>query len=118
MRARRLSPTVDLVRDGLASNAVDIGALMIKGLREMAQRQSLVRDVRGLGLMIGLEFETAEVADAVQLGCFHRGALVLRAGEKTVRISPPLLIDSEQAANGLAILEEVCTQLGANNSRT
>ncbi len=105
--------TIDLIRGGLADNAAEVGGFLLAGLRELQRRQPLVRDVRGLGLMIGVEFESGEVADAVEHACFRRGALVLRAGDATIRMSPPMVIDREQAATGLSIFEEACAEVAA-----
>ena len=58
--------------------------------------------------MIGVEFEDAETADAVEVASFLRGALVLRAGDAAVRMAPPLLISRAQASSGLRIFEEAC----------
>src|SRR5207253_9744556 len=77
--------TIDLIEGELVSNAERMGTRLLDGLRAVAGRQPLIREVRGLGLMIGIEFENAETADAVEVACFLRGALVLRAGDAAVR---------------------------------
>jgi len=58
----------------------------------------VIRDVRGIGLMIGVEFDSHERAAAVEWGSFQRGLLVLEAATTVVRISPPLVITAEEAA--------------------
>ncbi len=63
--------------------------------------------MRGVGLMIGVELRTAELAELVQLRAFERGLLVLECGESSVRVSPPLVITRDQAAAALKILAEV-----------
>ena len=63
--------------------------------------------------MIGVEFESGEVADAVEMACFHRGMLTLRAGDSTIRLSPPLVLGLEQAATGLRLFEEACAEVAA-----
>ncbi|HZB47917.1 MAG TPA: aminotransferase class III-fold pyridoxal phosphate-dependent enzyme, partial [Mycobacteriales bacterium] len=73
----------------------------------------LVTDVRGVGLMIGVELRTAAQAEALQQGCFERGLLVLECGETTVRMSPPLVVTAEQAEVALDVLTEVLTGLAA-----
>jgi 4-aminobutyrate aminotransferase len=106
--------TLELVRTGLARNAAEVGGYLLAALGELAGRQPLVRDVRGRGLMIGVEFESAEVADAVELGCFRRGVLVLRAGDATIRLAPPLVIDRERAAAGLSVFEAACREVAGS----
>jgi 4-aminobutyrate aminotransferase len=100
--------SIDLIEKELMANAEQVGGFLLTGLRDLAGRQPLIRDVRGLGLMIGIEFEDAETADAVEVACFERGALLLRAGDSVIRIAPPLVINEAQAATGLAILQEAC----------
>ncbi len=99
--------TLDLVQGGLMDNARRIGERMLHALDPLRALPG-VRDVRGIGLMLGVEFETARVADSVQQGCFERGLLVLRAGEATVRISPPLVLTETEARIGTRLFGEVC----------
>jgi 4-aminobutyrate aminotransferase len=56
--------------------------------------------------MIGIEFHTAEQAEEVQRQAFERGLLVLECGESSIRVSPPLVINREQASTGLRLLNE------------
>jgi 4-aminobutyrate aminotransferase len=106
--------TIDLVEKELIANTNEVGAQLIDGLRVIGGRSELVEQVRGLGLMIGIEFKTAADADAVEVACFERGLLVLRAGDKSVRISPPLMLRSEQAATGLKIFEDACAAISSS----
>jgi 4-aminobutyrate aminotransferase len=108
--------TIDLIQDELAENAEKIGAQLLDGLRALAERQPLIKVVRGLGLMIGIEFADGETADAVELACFRRGLLTLRAGDATIRMSPPLVVNRGQAATGLRIFEEACAEVAARSS--
>jgi len=101
--------SIDLVAKELAANAAQIGSMMLDRLGELARRVPGIVDVRGLGLMIGVEFRSSALADAVERACFRRGALVLRAGDAAVRLSPPLVINEQQAATGLRIFEESCS---------
>jgi len=78
----------------------------------------IVGDVRGRGLMIGVEIvrdqrtkeEAPDLRNAIVDAAFHKGLLILGAGANTVRLSPPLLIDEEQADFALRILEECITE--------
>jgi 4-aminobutyrate aminotransferase len=103
--------SIDLIEKELMDNAKRVGEFLMKGLRGLAARQPLIREVRGLGLMIGVDFADAETADAVEVACFERGALVLRAGDSAIRMAPPLVINQTQAATGLAIFEEACADV-------
>jgi len=106
--------TIELLEQGLIDNAATVGAHMKARLSEFPQRFPNVGDVRGLGLMIGIELvkdqATKERAPAlrdriVQM-CFERGLLVLGAGPNTIRISPPLILTREQADCAVDILAE------------
>lgn len=103
--------TIDLVEKELTANAAEVGAFLLDGLRAVQARRPLIREVRGLGMMIGIEFADGETADRVELACFRRGVLVLRAGEATIRMSPPLLLSREQAETGLRVFEEACAEV-------
>ncbi len=99
--------TIRLIEHGLMENAAERGEQLLDGLRPLVRRhESIVRDVRGKGLMIGIEFDSAATADAVQEACFQRGLLVLTAGERVVRMSPALTITEQEAAVGLRIFGE------------
>ncbi len=93
--------------EGLVDNAVRVGEVMLAGLRELQERHpGLISDVRGTGLMIGVEFVRPDQAESVQQAAFERGLLVLECGERTIRMSPPLVITEEQARTGLRVLGE------------
>ena len=82
--------TIELLEGGLIDNAARArraGAGRPRDRSRIAIRR-LVRDVRGKGLMIGVEFDSAEHAEEVQWACFQRGLLVLECGKATVRMSP------------------------------
>ena len=106
--------TIELLEGGLMDNAKARGDELLAGLRTLQGRfPSAIRDVRGIGLMIGVEFDTAERAEAVQWGCFQRGLLVLEAGHTVVRVSPPLILTAEEAAVGLEIFGEAVAEAAA-----
>jgi 4-aminobutyrate aminotransferase len=106
--------TIDLVEKELLANTNEIGTRLIDGLRGIAGRTDMIEEVRGLGLMIGIEFETVALADAVEIACFERGLLVLRAGDKAIRMSPPLMLRAEQATTGLKIFEDACAAVSSS----
>jgi 4-aminobutyrate aminotransferase len=79
----------------------------VAGLRPLMTRYpGLVRDVRGKGLMLGVEFDTAEHAEEIQWAAFQRGLLVLECGKSSVRMSPPLTVSEEEMATALRIFAE------------
>ena len=111
--------TIKLVQNGLMQNAADVGRFLQDKLKELASRHRLIGDVRGCGLMIGVELvrdrQTKERAtterDALVNAVFRRGLLVLAAGASTVRLSPPLVITREQAQTAVDIFDASLTEI-------
>jgi 4-aminobutyrate aminotransferase len=103
--------TFDLLENGLIENSAAIGATILAGLKDLQMRRPSIVEVRGRGLMIGIQFETGEMADAVELACLRRGLLVLRAGDSAIRMAPPLVLNAAQAAVGMRIFEEACAEV-------
>jgi 4-aminobutyrate aminotransferase len=89
--------TIDLLETALVDNSARVGASLKGLLQTTLAGQKRVTDVRGVGLMLGVELETPELAEAVANLCFERGLLVLECGKKAIRMSPPLIINEEQA---------------------
>jgi 4-aminobutyrate aminotransferase len=99
--------TIDLLEGGLVANAAARGAQAIAGLQPLlARHPGLVRDIRGRGLMLGVEFDTAEHAEEVQWAAFQRGLLVLECGRSSVRMSPALTVSEAEMATALRIVAE------------
>ncbi len=111
--------TIKLVQNGLMQNAADMGHFLQGALEELAQRHRLVGDVRGCGLMIGIELvrnrQTKERAtserDALVMAAFRRGLLVLAAGANTIRLSPPLVITKQHAETAVSILDDALAEI-------
>ncbi|MGD2157390.1 MAG: acetyl ornithine aminotransferase family protein [Anaerolineales bacterium] len=107
--------TIDLIEKGYIQNAVNIGAPAIQRLKEMKNQHPSIGDVRGLGLMLALEFvkdhETKhphpKMRDRVERLGFEHGLLLLGCGKSTIRISPPLSVSSIEMDEGLRILDRV-----------
>lgn len=99
----------------LLDNAAKLGDYILKRLREFMEKYEIIGDVRGLGLMIGVELiknrETKEPAveelSWIINNSFKRGLLVIGAGKSVIRIAPPLVITREEVDRGLEILEDV-----------
>jgi 4-aminobutyrate aminotransferase len=106
--------TIELLERELIKNAADIGAYMRDRMDSWSSRFPLVGEVRGLGLMTGIELVRdrytkekagAERDDIIQMA-FRRGLLLLGAGDNTLRLSPPLTIARDQADFAMDVLEE------------
>ena len=106
--------TLDVIRDEqLLESATKVGDLLMNGLRDLQTRQDAIREVRGLGLMIGVELPDHDRAAAVEREAFERGLLVLGCGEASIRLSPPLVLREDQAQVALGLLDEVVAATGA-----
>ena len=106
--------TLDLIEGGLVANAAERGDQAMAGLQALAARfPDLMPVVRGRGLMIGIEFDTAEHAEAVQWACFQRGLLVLECGKTSVRMSPALTVTQDEMATALRIFENAVAEVAA-----
>ncbi len=111
--------TIRLVREGLMQNAADVGQFLRSELDALAERHRIIGDVRGRGLMIGVELvrdrQTKERAvterDALVMAAFRRGLLVLAAGANAIRLSPPLVITKEHAQIAVRILDGALTEI-------
>lgn len=109
-----------LEREGVA-NAARVGGLIKERLEGWKKTHPLVGDVRGRGLMIGVELvkdkttrePASEVRNRVEYLAFERGLLVLGCGETTLRLCPPLILSEEEATVAIDILEEALTQAEA-----
>ena len=90
-------------RDRLLANALVMGERLKKGLADIVGKKGII-DVRGLGLMIGVEFDTKENRDSALQQAFRRGLLLLPAGQKAMRVIPPLVITGEEVDEGLELM--------------
>jgi 4-aminobutyrate aminotransferase len=111
--------TIKLLRESLIANAATVGAHLLEALEGLKEKHPLIGDVRGKGLMIGIELvkdrQTKERAvaerDRLVDECFKRGLLVLGAGRNAVRLSPPLVLTKEQADTAIRIIDEALTAI-------
>lgn len=110
--------TIEVIeQEGLMAQAAETGAYLIERLREMQQHHPSIGDVRGRGLMVGVEFvgdrETKEpdphVRDALAQHAFDLGLLLLPCGKSALRITPPLNISRALVDEGLKLLDQALT---------
>lgn len=101
-----------LEREGIA-NAAEVGSYIMERLRQWPAKHAMVGDVRGLGLMIGIELvkdkqnktRAGEERDRVVELAFEKGVLLLGCGPNSIRLAPPLIVTKEQADIALDVLE-------------
>jgi len=106
--------TIGLLKSELMANAATVGAHLKSGLEGLMKKRPIIGDVRGRGLMVGVELvrdratkeRAIEERNAVVSAAFDRGLLVLGAGKNSIRFSPPLVLTREQADMAIAIFDE------------
>jgi 4-aminobutyrate aminotransferase len=111
--------TLDLLKSEYIENARRVGEFLFNRMRDWPLRHRIVGDVRGKGLMIGIEIvrdqkskeRAPEWREAIVDRAFEKGLLLLGAGENTIRIAPPLVIDEEQADFAARTLEECIVEI-------
>jgi 4-aminobutyrate aminotransferase len=125
--AAAANASLKIIENGLIENAARIGDFLKKGLTEIMERHTIIGEVRGQGLMIGLELvkdkKTREklpqvvtnngknIKEVITGECFKRGLIVYGAGFSSIRISPPLVITEQDAQEALDIIDEVFTRV-------
>lgn len=105
--------TIELLENGLVENSATVGEYLQNGLKELSKKYDCIGDVRGLGLMIGVEFVESkesmkaapELRDKIEMACFNRGLIILGCGASTIRWSPPLILTSENVDVALEIFD-------------
>jgi 4-aminobutyrate aminotransferase len=109
--------TIELLEGGLVENAAVRGEQAMAGLRPLIDAHpGLVTAVRGKGLMLGVEFDTADHAESVQWVCFERGLLVLECGKTSVRMSPALTVSEAEMATALHIFAGAVAEVAAHGT--
>jgi 4-aminobutyrate aminotransferase len=111
--------TIKLLKEQFVENAATVGAHLKAGLQELQKKHELIGDVRGLGLMIGVELvkdrktkeRAVDARNAVVQGMFKRGILILGAGRNAVRFAPPLVLSKDQADAVLRAFDETLTKI-------
>jgi len=111
--------TIDLLERSYISNAARMGEFILQQTGNWRERHKIVGDIRGKGLMIGIEFvldqktkeKAPELRNRIVQKAFEKGLLILGAGENSVRLAPPLVIDEEQADGAIRILDNCISEV-------
>lgn len=107
--------TIELLEGGLVENAREVGSYLEAGLNRLKEKHACIGDVRGLGLMLGVEFvkddglPDAELRDRIEYACYERGLIILGCGTSTIRWSPPLVLTKENTDVALEIFDAAIT---------
>lgn len=106
--------TIELLEEGLVQNSAQVGSYLKEGLQKLMEKYECIGDVRGFGLMLGVEFvedrstrkPAPELRDRVESAVFERGLILLGAGPNTIRWSPPLILTNENVDVALEIFDQ------------
>ncbi len=113
--------TIDLLEKGLVKNAAEVGTYLKDRLAELKKQFAVIDDVRGLGLMIGVELArqgsnrvpAPDVRDQVLRRAFEKGLLLLGCGESTIRFCPPLIVSRDEAETAVEVFASTLKELTA-----
>ncbi|TAJ98619.1 acetyl ornithine aminotransferase family protein [bacterium] len=111
--------TIALLQDGLVKNAAEVGGYLKERLSQLKASYSVISDVRGLGLMIGVELAKGDSArtpdpqlrDQLMRRAFEKGLLLLGCGESTIRFCPPLIVSKSEADTAVEIFAATLKEL-------
>ena len=111
--------TLDVVERELLPNVAKLGERLLSGTRRLQEKYAAIGDVRGRGLMIGVEFvkdratrePAPEIPHKLVERAFRKGLLLLGAGKSTLRLAPPLVVDEEDVDTALRIIDECLDEL-------
>ncbi len=113
------SATIKLLKEQLVANAAAVGAHLAEGLRRLEEKHQIIGNIRGMGLMIGIELvkdrktkeRAVDARGALVQAMFKRGVLILGAGKNAVRLAPPLVLSKDQADSILRLLDESLAEI-------
>ena len=106
--------TIELLQTGLVENSATVGAYLKDGLNKLKGKYECIGDVRGYGMMLGVEFVTdktslkpnAELRDKIEMACYQKGLIILGCGSNSIRWSPPLILTKDNVDVALEIFED------------
>jgi 4-aminobutyrate aminotransferase len=111
--------TLDLLERGYMANAARMGDFILRRTDDWREKHKIVGDIRGKGLMLAIEFvrdqktkeKAPDLRNRIVDMAFHKGLLVLGAGETTLRLCPPMLVEEDQADFALRTLDSIITEV-------
>ncbi len=106
--------TIELLQRELVANSAEVGGYLKRGLEKLATKHECIGDVRGMGMMIGVEFvkdrtsktPDVDLRDRVEMASFQRGLILLGCGANSIRWSPPLILTHDNVDVALEIFDE------------
>lgn len=101
--------TEEMLKPGFMDNVNKVGGVLMNGLKELQRSSNKITDIRGMGLMIGVDtvFDIKKLIGGLQ----KNGLMTTQAGSATLRLTPPLILTEDQAKEALAIIEKTLQEL-------
>jgi 4-aminobutyrate aminotransferase len=111
--------TIDVLEGGLLDHVRETGDHLLGRLHEMQARHPIMGDVRGRGLMVGVEIvrdlaskvRAPQMRQAIIAACYRRGLIIIGCGENTIRFAPPLIIARGELDEGLDVFEDALREV-------
>ncbi|HTX75084.1 MAG TPA: aspartate aminotransferase family protein [Terracidiphilus sp.] len=107
-----------LEHDGLLKHAAEVGGYFMDALRELARKHDAIVDVRGKGLMIGAELDSADLAKRVNAEMLKRKIIINVTSETTLRFLPPYILERAHVDTAIAALDEILSEYGAASAQS
>ena len=104
--------TIELLETGLLDHTVAMGDYLVMALRDVMNHNPLISEVRGLGLMVAIDLPDMATRNTVLHDCFHRGLILLGAGERSIRLCPALVVSEDEVDAATEILGQSLMEIG------
>ena len=110
--------TIELLQGGLVENSATVGKYLEDGLNKLKDKYDCIGDVRGYGMMLGVEIVSdrstlkpdADLRDRIEMACYKKGLIILGCGSNSIRWSPPLILAKEHVDVALEIFDEAIAE--------
>ncbi len=107
--AAGIAALTTILEDGLLDNCQQVGQYLLNSLAKLKSKYSFIKDVRGKGLMIGVELEFG--GQDIVKACMYKGVLINCAMDKVLRFLPPLVVSKGEVDRAIAVLDGVLVQI-------
>ncbi len=109
--------TIELLEAGLLEHTAVMGKILLQALREVMSETPLISEVRGLGLMAAIDLPDTATRNILLHDCFHHGLILLGAGERSIRMCPPLIVSNEEIHLAAEIVQNSVLEIGQRPAR-
>lgn len=109
--------TIELLENGLLDHTVCMGGVVLDELQDASQMTPELSGARGIGLMAAVDLPTPAIRNQLLQDCFRKGLILLGAGERSIRICPPLVVNEEEIHLAIEIMQEVIVAMGGQPAK-